>query len=278
MKTAQRMVDEAAREAGYTVEAYHGTKSDFTKFSKEKFGANFGNWSLFGAGFYFAPTKRMAEYWGDLSKENADAKVMRVFLRASKMLQADEPLTNDKAINLIKEKSPSFDKEDIAWTLDRVSRFVTFMVNKGYDANMVREFFMSMGYDGVDYSNLSAGKYRQYVVFDPEQIKSADPVTYDDNGNVIPLSERFNEKSKDIRHKSRVSPATSIPYQSPTSNAIVTDIESAYKPTIWGKTKDVTIAAQIAITNAQAGIEKVGKKYGAKNIEALVQAARSATN
>jgi hypothetical protein len=201
METAQRMVDEAAKEAGYTVEAYHGTKSDFTKFSKEKFGANFGNWSLFGAGFYFAPTKRMAEYWGDLSKENADAKVMRVFLRASKMLQADEPLTNDKAINLIKEKSPSFDKEDIAWTLDRVSRFVTFMVNKGHDANMVREFFMSMGYDGVDYSNLSAGKYRQYVVFDPEQIKSADPVTYDDNGNVIPLSERFNSDNNDIRYQ-----------------------------------------------------------------------------
>jgi hypothetical protein len=200
METAQRMVDEAAKEAGYTVEAYHGTKSDFTKFSKEKFGANFGNWSLFGAGFYFAPTKRMAEYWGDLSKENADAKVMRVFLRASKMLQADEPLTNDKAINLIKEKAPSFDKGDIAWTLDRVSRFVTFMVNKGYDANMVREFFMSMGYDGVDYSNLSAGKYRQYVVFDPEQIKSADPVTYDDDGNVIPLSQRFKSENDDIRY------------------------------------------------------------------------------
>ena len=28
-------------------------------------------------------------------------------------------------------------------------------------------------------------------------------VTYDDNGNVIPLSERFNEKSKDIRYKAR---------------------------------------------------------------------------
>jgi len=31
------------------------------------------------------------------------------------------------------------------------------------------------------------------------QIKSADPVTYDDNGNVIPLSQRFNPESPDIR-------------------------------------------------------------------------------
>ena len=39
-----------------------------------------------------------------------------------------------------------------------------------------------------------------YVVFSPEQIKSADPVTYDDNGNLIPLSERFDTGSKDIRY------------------------------------------------------------------------------
>ena len=32
---------------------------------------------------------------------------------------------------------------------------------------------------------------------------SADPVTYDDNGNVIPLSERFNTESNDIRRQER---------------------------------------------------------------------------
>ena len=39
----------------------------------------------------------------------------------------------------------------------------------------------------------------EYVVFNPNQIKSADPVTSDDQGNVIPLSKRFNLKSPDIR-------------------------------------------------------------------------------
>lgn len=39
-----------------------------------------------------------------------------------------------------------------------------------------------------------------YVVFNQEQIKSADPVTYDDNGKLIPLSERFDTGSKDIRY------------------------------------------------------------------------------
>lgn len=38
------------------------------------------------------------------------------------------------------------------------------------------------------------------------QIKSADPVTYDDNGDVIPLSERFNQKKDDIRFSRRSKP------------------------------------------------------------------------
>ena len=39
-----------------------------------------------------------------------------------------------------------------------------------------------------------------YIMFHPEQIKLADPVVYDDNGNVIPLSERFNDQEEDIRY------------------------------------------------------------------------------
>jgi hypothetical protein len=39
-----------------------------------------------------------------------------------------------------------------------------------------------------------------YIFFDSSQLKSADPVTYDDNGNVIPLSERFNTSEQDIRY------------------------------------------------------------------------------
>jgi hypothetical protein len=49
------------------------------------------------------------------------------------------------------------------------------------------------GYDGV-----FAGE--EFIAFEPEQIKSADPVTYDDAGNVIPLSKRFNAENKDIRY------------------------------------------------------------------------------
>ena len=54
------------------------------------------------------------------------------------------------------------------------------------------------GYDGV--INEEDGAIYEYIAFSPSQIKSADPVNYDDNGNVIPLSERFNPEKEDIRY------------------------------------------------------------------------------
>ena len=65
------------------------------------------------------------------------------------------------------------------------------------------------GYDGVVFKNVMdvASELHEwdpvatdYVVFNSSQVKSADPVTYDNNGNVIPLSERFDEGQSDIRY------------------------------------------------------------------------------
>ena len=84
---------------------------------------------------------------------------------------------------------------------------------------IVREAFERAGYDGIvdntvaqKFGNRSGRKIgmvgvnentTHYIVFSPEQIKVTDPVTYDDAGNVIPLSERFNPEQKDIRYSVR---------------------------------------------------------------------------
>lgn len=65
---------------------------------------------------------------------------------------------------------------------------------------------------------------------------------------------------------------------SETRGSIMTEVDPEYKPTTQDKVFSGWTAAQIAFTNAQAGIEAVGKKYGVRNIEALVQAARSGRN
>ena len=72
----------------------------------------------------------------------------------------------------------------------------------------IRQVFEEMGYDGI-IDNTVSSKFPNMpnmhegtthtVAFSPEQIKSADPFTYDDQGNLIPLSERFNLESDDIR-------------------------------------------------------------------------------
>jgi len=43
---------------------------------------------------------------------------------------------------------------------------------------------------------------KEIVVAHPENIKLADPITYDDQGNVIPISQRFDISTPDIRYQS----------------------------------------------------------------------------
>ena len=58
------------------------------------------------------------------------------------------------------------------------------------------------GFDGIQYKNEYEGDRENfsYIALRPDDVKSADPVTYDDNGNIIPLSERFNTDNPDIRY------------------------------------------------------------------------------
>ena len=78
----------------------------------------------------------------------------------------------------------------------------------------IAQYAKSHGYKGIKITNVlddgGRGDVRQknpgtiYAFFNPqEQVKSADPVTYDDDGNVIPLSERFNVKKDDFRYSER---------------------------------------------------------------------------
>jgi len=69
----------------------------------------------------------------------------------------------------------------------------------------VTDYLKSLGHDGItDAGGKNGGEsHTVWIPFTSEQIKSADPVTYDDNGNVIPLSERFNPEQQDIRYSTK---------------------------------------------------------------------------
>lgn len=62
-----------------------------------------------------------------------------------------------------------------------------------------REFTAELknrGYDGT----IQSEHGDEAVAFEPSQIKSAAPITRDENGNVIPLSKRFDSSQDDIRY------------------------------------------------------------------------------
>lgn len=174
METAQRMVIEAAKlampntkvvdEDGNPKVVYHGTN-----LSAVNKGVPF--WSFYEDQHF--GTKAQAEEMARAGKPDAVRKVYSVFLNVPNIKRVkDAPQDWTKTHSEYWE--PIFDEAK------------------------------QEGYDGLVYVNEwedSDNKNDSYVVFSPSQIKSAEPVTYDNDGNVIPLSERFNEENEDIRFK-----------------------------------------------------------------------------
>lgn len=71
--------------------------------------------------------------------------------------------------------------------------------------DIVTQYLESKGYDGI---KDKGGKFNEtehtvWIPFSEEQVKSAELVTKDDSGNVIPLEDRFNKESNDIRYSVR---------------------------------------------------------------------------
>lgn len=75
----------------------------------------------------------------------------------------------------------------------------------------VSKYAKQAGYDGVIFKNLKDNGGRNsnvsldtvsdvYIAFNPNNVKSADAITYDNDGKVIPLSERFDGNEDDIRY------------------------------------------------------------------------------
>lgn len=64
------------------------------------------------------------------------------------------------------------------------------------------DYLKSLGYDGIKDvgGKYSGSDHTVWIPFSSEQVKSAEPIVRDDAGNVIPLSERFNNSNKDIRY------------------------------------------------------------------------------
>lgn len=195
LETARSMVNEAAEDAEYDITAYHVSMNGaFNVFDRNRLGENTVDYADDAAtaataylGFWFSdhdvskPTYSYGMIPGDARQFRLKAEAL--YPIALQTLQ-DELLNEYISEDAIEQYS------DGEYSAIREAA-------EEYVAEMQR-----MGYSGLKVQDSELGG-TSYVVFDPEQIKSAEPVVYDDNGKVIPLSERFNSKSRDVRYSNR---------------------------------------------------------------------------
>lgn len=210
METAQKMVDEAATSSGYNLpNQWHQSKESPTIFDPKY------RSELSSMGFHFG-TKEQAQFRSTQYDYRGGSKpsLRRFSLKIKNPYEvthmgsfapdhlADKMITDGILSESAYERLPGFSQQEIGAKLVRILK--------------------KNGYDGLVYKNEREGPGLSYVPFDPSQIKSTDPVTYESGGNVIPLSQRFSQESRDIRF----SPATPEQKQfAPASPAEVKDEE-----------------------------------------------------
>ena len=207
--TLQQRVDEAARRAGYNVgPVWHGSPD----FIGNEFSLNLlGRRGLSRGGFSFTPDRASAEAYMQSGVDPAQ----RLVDEANALMRE---LQNRIDAGLVWEgpwertEAPEFRSDAV----DDISGFQDYLFElsetlpddlaagvlelskrpspENFVANprLIRAFLK-------DPKTLQVAGKKLFLATDPSQIKSADPVTYDDNGNVIPLSQRFQPESPDIR-------------------------------------------------------------------------------
>ena len=177
-----RMVEQAAKNAGYTRLFYHGSKKG-------------GGFTVFKDWQYFTENRKYAERYAQRGNEGSlyttFVKMENPFdTRIDSVRKLFEQARQEYGMGELQENGlPDWtDGYDIADYIDDN--------NLSFDSIVLDE-----GGDMVDGKPVSRGL--SYVIRDSSQVKSSDPVTYDDNGNVIPLSQRFDSGKEDIRYSSR---------------------------------------------------------------------------
>jgi hypothetical protein len=189
---AQELVDQAAKAAGYTVgPVYHGTSAEFTEFKRGDLGIHFG-------------TKEQAAGRGG-------TREIRAFLKAKPIRIDDDPgfWMGRKIVNLLSDQGVN--KTELTELFNKAASEGGSSGEPNSSADILARGLIELGIDSIQYPNKFEGVGDSVVVLDPSQIKSADPITRDDAGNVIPLSQRFQQSSADIRYMPAPVPDPSIP-------------------------------------------------------------------
>jgi hypothetical protein len=198
---AQRMVDEAAKAANYdtSLPLVHHTFRDFTVFKMGGYKQPYGVAGWSGKGVWMEPEKlylakkakgkkpniaHTHEYESKLAKEKyADTERRMKTLRLYAKILNPVGIYGASGTDFAQEQ-----RDEHGFSRS----FPLIITDKDLEILKAKQKDAAFTAD-------ENGNIEEVIVFSPEQIKSADPVTYDNNGNVIQPSQRFQPKSPDIR-------------------------------------------------------------------------------
>lgn len=208
---------------------HHATQAKFTVFDKAKIGSGNGG-ANFGKGFYFSAYRSYVdEYGGDVGDYFLDIRNPFIYYTVNKAYIVD--MLDKSGYEYDKEFVESYDEENF-WDADLIDDFLSDALKGKNPYNEFSTMLQNAGFDGI-----VVGGGDEIIAFDSNQIKSADPVTYDDDGNVIPLSERFNTENNDIRYSLReVEPVA--PTSDKWQRTLTTSEVKAQFPDLWDVSAD----------------------------------------
>ena len=248
----RKLVDDAAKAAGFAKRLYHGTKG----FGSTQVDTGYSD---DGISFFMSDDERVTSWYSGTDEKKPIGKNIsengannyEFYANTDNMYEIDDygaqwdnildadALDSEDAINKAFPESEGFTwdendgflnvyRDDVfygeyVWD-DEFDRYVPNLPGRdplpsradGFGAGTTRSLSRAI-YDSGKYSGVIFRKIHDagfdngnsyadiYNFFHPEsQVKSADLVTYDDNGDIIPLSERFNTEKNELRFSEEI--------------------------------------------------------------------------
>ena len=236
LESAEKLVWKAANKDGYNIIAHHGTKHKFSEFKYGDIGFHLGtlDQAKIAVSWHEEDADKKTIYLntaislhnplvinydlGDWHPEEIFSGAYSELVRYIDDEESMHPLWNKNKIYDNVSKKLQQKKMGKYWSSDSVAQLYFLfnelgfsiqeikdinLLSKDISKNKIIEKLKAKKYDGIKYLNFyevssaHKGKEYSYIVFDANQIKNCEVISFKD-GKIIPLENRFNKNTNNL--------------------------------------------------------------------------------
>lgn len=213
---AANMVQEAAKANGYTVDVWHGSDTNgitvFRTVSNNEFGLHMGSKQAaedrlndtvgsFGYMYHLYMNPGKSKQLPDIFGEYTAMFDYVNYLHGDYEQMSDV----DRGFDVVLNDASEFPKNSAFYAMAKQVQNTLYskartLADIRKCNELMQKYLRSLGYDSFYYENAAEDEgSTSYIVLDPDRVKSAEVMTFADDGKVIPLSQRFDASKDDIR-------------------------------------------------------------------------------